>query len=67
MSEFESLGREALLKYPLSDLMWYPGGSFKNQRWHHNMDVFMYHYIPAYAYDFFRHLRGKRPFLVPRI
>lgn len=38
-------------KLPLNGVMWYPGGSMKSSRWHHNICSMLYHWIPAYLID----------------
>ncbi|XP_057366398.1 putative fatty acyl-CoA reductase CG5065 [Daphnia carinata] len=62
--QIESLGRVALLKYPMSEVMWYPSGSFKSNLTLHKIDVVLYHYLPAYFLDFLARLSGKPPMLV---
>lgn len=62
--QIESLGRVALLKYPMSEVMWYPSGSFKSNLTHHKIDVVLYHYLPAYFLDFLARLSGRPPMLV---
>ncbi len=62
--QIESLGRVALLKYPMSEVMWYPSGSFKSNLTHHKIDVVLYHYLPAYFLDFLARLSGRPPILV---
>lgn len=39
-------------KLPLNGVFWYPGGSMKSSRLHHNITCFLYHWIPAYVIDF---------------
>ena len=62
--QIESLGRVALLKYPMSEVMWYPGGGFKSNLLVHKIDVVLYHYLPAYFLDFLARLSGRPPMLV---
>ena len=63
----ERLGLDALVKYPMSEVMWYPNGSFKSNLLHHKIDVLMYHYIPAYFLDFVSRLSGRPPMLVSNV
>lgn len=38
-------------KLPLNGGLWYPGGSMKSSRIHHNVCSILYHWIPAYVID----------------
>lgn len=38
-------------KMPLNGVMWYPGGSMKRSRLHHNICAILYHWIPAIVID----------------
>ena len=60
----ERLGRVALIKYPMSEVMWYPSGSFKSNLTLHKIDVVLYHYLPAYFLDFLARLSGRPAMLV---
>jgi len=62
--QIETLGLVALLKYPMSEVMWYPGGGFKSNLLVHKIDVVLYHYLPAYFLDFLARLSGRPPMLV---
>ena len=62
--QIEKIGHDALVKYPMSYVMWYPSGSFKNNLYHHKLDTILYHYVPAYLLDVLIRLSGKRPVLV---
>jgi len=64
--QIETLGLVALLKYPMSEVMWYPGGGFKSNLLVHKIDVVLYHYLPAYFLDFLARLSGRPPMLVLR-
>lgn len=56
--------RAAALKNPMSNVLWYPGGSFKSNLTLHKIDVVLSHYLPAYFIDFICRLSGKRPIMV---
>lgn len=62
--QIERLGHDALVKYPMSYVLWYPSGSFKDNLYHHKLDTVLYHYLPAYLLDFVIRLSGKPPVLV---
>lgn len=38
-------------KLPLNGVVWYPGGSMKSNRWHHNICCVLFHWIPAILID----------------
>ncbi len=38
-------------RLPLNGVMWYPGGSMKSSRLHHNICSFFYHWVPAFFID----------------
>lgn len=38
-------------RLPLNGVMWYPGGSMKSSRLHHNICSFLYHWVPAFLID----------------
>lgn len=38
-------------RLPLNGVMWYPGGSMKSTRLHHNICSFFYHWVPAFFID----------------
>lgn len=38
-------------RLPLNGVMWYPGGSMKSSRLHHNICCILYHWIPAVLID----------------
>jgi len=58
------LGKKAVeTKMPLNGVVWYPGGSMKRSRLHHNICVVLYHYIPAIFLDAIIFLSGNKPVL----
>lgn len=38
-------------RLPLNGVLWYPGGSMKSSRLHHNICCILYHWIPAILLD----------------
>ncbi|XP_047097438.1 putative fatty acyl-CoA reductase CG5065 isoform X1 [Schistocerca piceifrons] len=62
--DVEEIGHENLLKNPFSDVLWYPGGSFKSSRLVNNFCVFAFHLLPAYMLDIAARLSGKKPIMV---
>ncbi|KAF0294751.1 putative fatty acyl-CoA reductase [Amphibalanus amphitrite] len=54
-------GHNELRRSPLSDVFWYPGGSFTKSPMLHNFWVAVCHFLPAYAIDAVIMLMGKKP------
>jgi len=51
-------------KYPIKDILWYPSVSVKNNKYLNQMDICLYHYLPAYVIDTVTRIRGQRPRMV---
>lgn len=50
--EIVDLGRWTVKnKLPLNGVFWYPGGSMKSSRLHHNIASLFYHWLPAVLID----------------
>jgi len=60
----EKDGFKSLINYPMSDVMWYPGGNFTSNLTKHKIEVVLYHYVPAYIIDFLARLSGRPAMLV---
>ena len=45
------MGKELFYEYPLTQMLWYPNGSVKNNYYHHLFCVIFFHYLPAYLID----------------
>jgi len=50
-------------RLPLNGVMWYPGGSMKSSRLHHNICSFFYHWVPAFLIDCLLFCIGYPPVL----
>lgn len=62
--KMEWMGLISLEKTPFEGMLWYPGGSYK-ENWHMNrLYQLLYHYGPFHAVDFLCRAVGKKPFLV---
>lgn len=48
-------------RLPLNGGLWYPGGSMKSSRWHHNVCSILFHWIPAYLIDGLLYCLGYPP------
>lgn len=60
--EVVEIGREIVSsKMPLNGVLWYPGGSMKRFRWHHNLEFFLFQLLPAIFLDALLILLGYKP------
>lgn len=56
------IGRWVIMnKMPLNGVMWYPGGSMKSSRLHHQICSVLYHWIPAILIDSLLFCIGYKP------
>jgi alcohol-forming fatty acyl-CoA reductase len=55
------LGRDMIKEYPMSQCLWYPGGSFKKNYYVHLIYSFLFHLLPAYFIDFMMIIFGRKP------
>ncbi|XP_073992544.1 putative fatty acyl-CoA reductase CG5065 isoform X2 [Rhodnius prolixus] len=62
--DFEFIAYRQMLKYPPKEVYWYPGGSFKNSRFLHNLDILLFQKLPAYIIDFGAWITGRKPMMV---
>jgi fatty acyl-CoA reductase len=58
--DIERIAFPALLRYPSSEVLRYPGGSFKNSKLINNISVFFEHVLPAYFFDGLCLLTGRK-------
>ncbi|KAB0791638.1 hypothetical protein PPYR_03438 [Photinus pyralis] len=57
-------GRKLVEKrLPFNGVVWYPGGSMKRSKLHHQISVILFHYIPAIILDSLIFLSGNKPVL----
>jgi len=49
------------LQNPFSDVLWYPGGSFKSNRLVNYVCMVAYQAVPAYVVDALAKLTGRQP------
>lgn len=62
--ELVDIGRETVYnKIPLNGVFWYPGGSMKRSRLHHNLAFFFYQWLPAVLVDILLVCLGYKPVL----
>ncbi|KAG5680579.1 hypothetical protein PVAND_010076 [Polypedilum vanderplanki] len=50
-------------KYPLNQILWYPGGGMSKYRWVHKIKAFLFHWIPALLIDTLLFCLGFKPIL----
>ncbi|XP_063218986.1 putative fatty acyl-CoA reductase CG5065 [Bacillus rossius redtenbacheri] len=62
--ELEEIGYQYILKYPFNNVLWYPGGSFKNSRLANSVCTVVFHTIPAHLLDLAARLAGRKPIMV---
>jgi fatty acyl-CoA reductase len=62
--DLERWGFRYLISNPLSDVWWYPGGSFKHNRLWNTLNDFVIHYVPAYLMDVAARVAGKKPIML---
>ncbi|XP_063545674.1 fatty acyl-CoA reductase 1-like [Cydia strobilella] len=63
-SEMIDAGREIIMnRVPLNGVAWYPGGSMKHSRLHHNICMVLFHWLPAMLVDCLLFVLGYKPVL----
>ncbi|XP_055374528.1 uncharacterized protein LOC129607522 [Condylostylus longicornis] len=58
------LGKKIGYQYPLSAGLWYPDGCITTNRLHHNINVLLFHWLPAYIIDFILLVLGQKRFML---
>jgi len=59
--QLETIGMAAIRKYPMEDVLWYPGGSYKESALVNKICQVTLHTTPAYLADSLAYLMGKQP------
>lgn len=60
--EIMSMGRRAInTKYPVNDILWYPGGVMTRHRWLHRLRAALFHWLPAIIIDCILFCFGFKP------
>jgi len=62
--QLETMGWVALRKYPMENVLWYPGGSYKESAALNTVCQVLFHSVPAYMMDMVSYLVGKKPVMV---
>lgn len=60
-SMLEQVGKTHLVRNPYSNVLWYPGGSFKSSSTYNDVCAFALHVVPAYILDGVARVSGKKP------
>ncbi|XP_063628672.1 putative fatty acyl-CoA reductase CG5065 [Cydia splendana] len=64
VGELIDMGRVHVKEFPFSQCLWYPGGSQKTSRLHHQIALLFTHLLPAYLLDLMLSLLGQKTFMV---
>ncbi|XP_061722420.1 putative fatty acyl-CoA reductase CG5065 [Cydia pomonella] len=64
VGELIDMGRVHVQEFPFSQCLWYPGGSQKTSRLHHQVALLLTHLLPAYLLDLMLMLLGQKTFMV---
>ncbi|XP_030557717.1 putative fatty acyl-CoA reductase CG5065 isoform X5 [Drosophila novamexicana] len=51
-------------QYPMEAGLWYPDGCITTNRFHHNINVLLFHWLPAYVIDFMLFILGQKRFMI---
>ena len=60
--EILEMGQKALNeKYPINDILWFPGGKMTKYRWVHKLRSMLFHWFPAILIDCLLFCLGFKP------
>jgi fatty acyl-CoA reductase len=62
--QVETWGHAVTQRYPFNDVLWYPTGAFKSNRYVHEVACVLQHFIPAYLMDAAALVSGKKRIMV---
>jgi len=62
--QLETLGLDAIRKYPMENMLWYPGGSYKESAVYNKICQILLHSLPAHLIDVGSLLLGKKQMMV---
>ncbi|KAH8261118.1 hypothetical protein KR044_003608, partial [Drosophila immigrans] len=51
-------------QYPMEAGLWYPDGCITTNKFHHNINVLLFHWLPAYVIDFMLFILGQKRFMI---
>ncbi|KAI9564151.1 hypothetical protein GHT06_007889 [Daphnia sinensis] len=58
--QFETFTTFAWRKYPTKDMLWYPTSEITNKNWYYQLNVMLYHIMPAVLVDCYARFMGQR-------
>ena len=58
--EVIELSKKIGYQYPMETGLWYPDGCITTNRLHHQINVILFHWLPAYFIDFILFLLGQK-------
>jgi fatty acyl-CoA reductase len=61
---FNQFGIAAWKRFPTKDMAWYPGINYHTHAIPFKIELALYHYLPAYFFDFVARIIGKKPIMV---
>jgi len=61
---FETVGMEMTRRFPMENILWYPGGSYKENKMINSICEFVQHTVPAHLCDTVLWLMGRKQFMV---
>jgi len=62
--EMEAWGYDSLVRFPLNNAVWYPGGAFKDTQLANLVCKYIFHSGPAHLVDTYSRLVGAKPVMV---
>merc|ERR1719420_2735743 len=62
--QVETLAMAAMRKYPMENVLWYPGGSYKQSDFVNRICQVAFQSLPAYMIDSVSYLLGKKPVMI---
>ncbi|XP_073974468.1 putative fatty acyl-CoA reductase CG5065 [Rhodnius prolixus] len=57
-------GKGCVLKNPFEMMLWYPNGNIHKSKAVHNINVLLFHWLPAYIIDFLLFIFGQKTFMI---
>lgn len=61
---FETVGMKMTRKFPMENILWYPGGSYKESKMVNSFCEVFQHTLPAHLFDLFLWMMGRKQFMV---
>ncbi|XP_076687159.1 putative fatty acyl-CoA reductase CG5065 [Andrena cerasifolii] len=61
---FKDLINKYAIEWPSKHVMWYPGVTFRTNKFMHNVMSSILHILPAFVVDFFLRLLGSKPIMM---